>query len=234
MVFTKLGGQIMIAYYVALAAAITGAQPKSHQLFAYLERIDQPVILTPSGSGTNPVPTGNPGLWVTSNDYPSAALAEEREGLVGFLLKVGANGKVDNCQIILSSKSADLDSTACDLISQRARFSPARNPKGKPMSGSYANRVRWQIPSKGQNVSWNVPIPKPGHANLSFVVDENGKPSNCTISGSSIIDGAKTPCGTDVTFQPYYNSRGERIKVKVQTSQTVNITEENDADMKPE
>ena len=45
---------------------------------------------------------------------------------------------------------------------------------------------------------------------------------------------AKTPCDAGVTFQPHYNDRGERISVKVQMSQTVNITQENDADLNPE
>jgi hypothetical protein len=46
-----------------------------------------------------------------------------------------------------------------------------------------------------------------------------------------VADNARTPCDAGVTFQPYYNDRGERIKVKVQTSQTINVTEGNDDDL---
>src|SRR3546814_985901 len=39
-------------------------------------------------------PRGNPGTWVTPDDYPSRALREEREGTTGFKLAIDANGKV--------------------------------------------------------------------------------------------------------------------------------------------
>lgn len=224
----------MIAYYVASAAAMIGNSPAVYGTTANFERLDKPVIFLPPGNGINPVPTGNPGLWVTTNDYPALALREGREGLVGFTLTIGTDGRVQSCDITMSSGSLDLDDAACSLIRQRARFTPARNVKGKVQAGRYANRVRWQIPSKGQNVATNVPIPKAGQVNFTFVVDENGKPSQCQISGSALADNAKTPCDAGVTFQPYYNDRGERIKVKVQTSQTINITEGNDQDLKPE
>jgi TonB family protein len=216
----------MIAYYVALAAAMTGNSPYSNQQASFFERIDKPVIIFPPGKGSTPVPTGNPGLWVTTNDYPAFALSEGREGVVGFSLTIGLDGRVKTCNITSSSGSPDLDSTACTLIAQRARFTPATNEQGKAQTGRYANRVRWQIPSKGQNVAWNVPIPKQGQVNFTFTVDENGKPSNCQKSGSPETQSVKTPCDAGVTFQPYYNDRGERVKVKVETSQTVNIVEE--------
>ena len=224
----------MIVYYVALVAAITGNAPEQAHSRSYLELLRPVVMISPPGNGKNPVPTGNPGLWVTTNDYPATALREMREGMVGFSLTVGPNGQVSACDVTSSSGSSDLDAAACTLITQRARFTPARNEKGKAMSGRYANRVRWQIPSKGQNVARSLPIPKQGQVNFTFIVDENGKPKNCTISGSSLIESAKTPCDAGVTFQPYYNANGERIAVKVQTSQTVNVTEENDADLKAE
>ncbi len=221
----------MIAYYFAWAAAMIGNAPAMPGSVTYFERIDNPAVFLPPGNGNNPVPTGNPGLWVTTNDYPALALREEREGTVGFTLIIGTDGRVKSCEIASTSGSADLDAAACSLISQRARFTPARNAKGKAQAGRYANRVRWQIPSKGQNVARNVPVPKAGQVNFSFIVDENGKPTDCKITGSAVAENARTPCDAGVTFQPYYNPQGERVRVKVQTSQTVNITEANDADL---
>jgi TonB family protein len=224
----------MIAYYFALVTAMTGDAANIHKSVSYFERIDTPVILFPPGKGSTPVPTGNPGLWVTTNDYPAFALKEEREGLVGFSLTVGRDGRVISCSITSSSGSPDLDSTACTLITLRARFAPAKDARGKPQIGQYANRVRWQIPSKGQNVARNLPIPKQGQASFSFTVDENGKPSDCTMSGSPETQGAKTPCDAGVLFQPYYNNRGERVRVRVETSSSVRVTEEGDAAPKSE
>lgn len=91
-------------------------------------------------------PKGNPGNWATSNDYPSRALREEREGTTGFRVSVGPDGRVSSCSVTSSSGSPDLDETACSLITRRARFTPATDGEGQPTSGSYSNRVRWQIP----------------------------------------------------------------------------------------
>ncbi|CAM3970180.1 Protein TonB [Novosphingobium lubricantis] len=91
-------------------------------------------------------PKGNPGNWATSNDYPSRALREEREGTTGFRVTVGTDGKVTDCQITRSSGSADLDDATCANIRRRARFTPATDGDGNPTTGSYSNSIRWVIP----------------------------------------------------------------------------------------
>jgi len=101
-----------------------------------------PPRFSPKGAA----PKGNPGNWATANDYPSRALREEREGVTGFRVTVGPDGRVTDCQITSSSGSPDLDQTACEKIRQRARFTPASDGEGNPTSGSYSNRVRWVIP----------------------------------------------------------------------------------------
>jgi protein TonB len=101
-----------------------------------------PPRITPKGA----VPKGNPGSWATTNDYPSRALREEREGTTGFRVTVGPDGKVADCQITSSSGSPDLDEAACSNIRRRARFTPATDGEGQPTTGSYSNRVRWVIP----------------------------------------------------------------------------------------
>jgi protein TonB len=91
-------------------------------------------------------PRNNPGTWATTNDYPSRALREEREGTTGFRVTVGTDGRVTDCQITSSSGHADLDQAACSNVSRRARFKPATDSSGNPTTGTYANRVRWVIP----------------------------------------------------------------------------------------
>ena len=157
----------MIAYYFALSAAMTANVANPISSSNYLERLRPTVTLAPAAGG-NPVPAANPGLWVTTNDYPAEALREKREGTVGFVLTVGADGMVSACQITTSSGHPDLDTTACGLIAQRARFTPAKNAKGVDVAGRYANRVRWQIPPKGQFVPTNAPIPKPVRSISAF------------------------------------------------------------------
>lgn len=106
-----------------------------------------PVVAPPPRFQPKPAqPKGNPGNWATSNDYPSRALREEREGTTGFRVTVSPEGRVSSCTVTSSSGSPDLDEAACSNITRRARFNPATDGEGNPTTGSYSNRVRWQIP----------------------------------------------------------------------------------------
>lgn len=92
-------------------------------------------------------PRGNPGSWVTSDDYPSRALREERSGTVGVRLSVGTNGRVTSCTVTSSSGHSDLDSEACRLLERRARFRPAESSSGEPMASTWSSRFVWRIPN---------------------------------------------------------------------------------------
>ncbi|MBB3859760.1 protein TonB [Novosphingobium hassiacum] len=113
-----------------------------------------PVALPPAPAAPPPprfspkgaAPKGNPGSWATTNDYPSRALREEREGTTGFRVSIGTDGKVTDCQITRSSGSPDLDEATCANVRRRARFTPATDGEGQPTTGSYSNSVRWVIP----------------------------------------------------------------------------------------
>ena len=50
-------------------------------------------------------PKGNPANWATTNDYPTRALREEREGTTGFRVAVGPDGRVTSCNVTSSSGS---------------------------------------------------------------------------------------------------------------------------------
>ena len=93
-----------------------------------------------------PEPRGNPSSWANSNDYPSRALREEREGVTRFSVQVDASGRVSSCTVTGSSGHPDLDSTTCSLIQRRGRFRPATNGNGDAVSGSWSSAVRWEIP----------------------------------------------------------------------------------------
>jgi len=93
-----------------------------------------------------PTPKGNPANWATTNDYPTRALREDREGTTSFRVSVGPDGRVTGCSVTSSSGSPDLDDATCANVTRRARFNPATDGEGQPTSGSYSNRVRWVIP----------------------------------------------------------------------------------------
>jgi protein TonB len=93
-------------------------------------------------------PRGTPGTWVTSDDYPAAALRSGEQGRTGFRLDIGADGHITACTVTQSSGSAELDQTACRMLMRRARFTPARDAAGMPIASDYANNVVWTLPSE--------------------------------------------------------------------------------------
>lgn len=93
-------------------------------------------------------PKGNPGLWVTTNDYPQSAIRNEAEGVVKFRLSVGTNGKVTGCEVTGSSGTEALDRAACAKLMLRGRFEPASDSTGALVAGSYTGAVRWQLPKE--------------------------------------------------------------------------------------
>jgi TonB family protein len=101
----------------------------------------------PTASEQQPLPpiapATNPGSWVTTNDYPSRALREEREGTTAFRLDVGIDGKVMACTVTASSGHGDLDAATCNALMRRARFEPITGGGGP---ASWTSRVRWTIP----------------------------------------------------------------------------------------
>jgi protein TonB len=102
-------------------------------------------------TGESPVaraaqPLGNPGNWVTTDDYPSRALREEREGMTTITFDVYADGSVGNCRVTSSSGSPDLDEVSCQAMTRRARYRPAQNDRGEPVVSVGSQRIRWQMP----------------------------------------------------------------------------------------
>ncbi len=109
---------------------------------------DRNASASPSTRSPNsPTPRGNPGSWVTTNDYPSSALRERAEGRVSFKLTITESGLISNCEITESSGHARLDETTCRLLRRRARFSPALDRSGNPTAGEYSSFVDWAIPN---------------------------------------------------------------------------------------
>lgn len=91
-------------------------------------------------------PANSAAGWVTSDDYPARDLREGNQGVTGFRVIVGSNGRVQSCEITRSSGFAGLDKAVCANVTRRARFKPATDETGAKVVGSYANTVRWQIP----------------------------------------------------------------------------------------
>jgi TonB family protein len=119
-------------------------------MFAILLMLAAPADVAPPREsverGQPMIPATNPGSWATNDDYPAAAMRDEREGTSEFLLTIAPDGLPQRCEITTSSGHTDLDATTCRLLMERARFRPGRDEKGIPAGGTYFNRIRWQIP----------------------------------------------------------------------------------------
>lgn len=105
-----------------------------------------PAAPPPPSKASGASPRGNPGSWATPNDYPARALREERAGTTRFRVTIGPDGRVTDCQVTGSSGHADLDEATCKNVTRRARFKPALDQAGNPISDTYSNAVRWEIP----------------------------------------------------------------------------------------
>ncbi|WDA42056.1 energy transducer TonB [Erythrobacter sp. BLCC-B19] len=78
-------------------------------------------------------------------DYPRRAAQEEIEGTVGVRVTVTAEGRATNCSVSSSSGSDILDSAACKAVERYARFEPALNDAGEPISASWSTRITYKL-----------------------------------------------------------------------------------------
>jgi protein TonB len=106
----------------------------------------QPTPDKPAFAPKSVRPRNNPGLWATTNDYPSSSLRLGEQGSVRFELAVAADGRVSDCRVLVSSGSPELDAATCKRVIQRARFEPATDGTGGRVSGTYTGTIRWVIP----------------------------------------------------------------------------------------
>jgi TonB family protein len=120
------------------------------------------VFLVAALSALVGVPLGNPGEWVSTDDYPQIALQQELQGTVGFKLTIAKDGVPQACDIEQSSGHAVLDETTCKLLVQRARFAPDN------AASSYRSRVSWRIPQPPK-------IPLTMHGYLASAKVEHGE-----------------------------------------------------------
>ena len=162
--------------------------------------------------------TGNPGSWITSDDYPLEAMRQEIEGVTGFRLDIDTHGVPTKCTITSSSGSALLDNTACAKVMERARFNPAKDASGRPVGDVYSTRVDWRLPDTDGVVS--LP-PLPMHVVTTFYIETDGSVSDC----ETLMNGKPAPveghCAQQILGRRYpiqKDAAGNPIRQKMRTS----------------
>lgn len=177
---------------------------------------------------TNPRPASpltNPGNWVTTSDYPSQALREDFQGTVRFLLNIDLQGRVTKCTVTQSSGAELLDQTACDLITARARFSPATDKRGRAVPGTYANAVRWTIPTDRPQSK-----PSPSYFEFTQIVEADGSLGPCELVrtegiSAEVQERFRATCGKDGrSFDaPYTDGNGNPVRRRLRSIMQVMV-----------
>ena len=91
---------------------------------------------------------GNLPSLFSTDDYPPSALRNEETGTTAVRLTIGTDGRVSDCTVTASSGSTALDNATCNIIRRRARYTPAQDQAGNPITGSDSTRIRWEIPDE--------------------------------------------------------------------------------------
>jgi protein TonB len=100
----------------------------------------------PGGGGGG---IATPPRWISGRildaDYPRAAVRAHANGTVYMRFVVAPTGRVSDCRVTRSSGREDLDRTTCQLIKERLRYRPARDPAGNPVAYVIRGEQDWQI-----------------------------------------------------------------------------------------
>jgi TonB family protein len=142
-----------------------------------------------SSDGSLAAPRGNLTGLIRTEDYPLEALRAEQEGTVQVAISVDERGGVADCIVEQSSGSPSLDSQTCRLMWLRARFTPARDRRGKAVRGVYRQRITWRLEGGRPTAAWA------SRMMISFGPD--GKLKSCRIEGEGAYKDVAEDCGKD-------------------------------------
>jgi Gram-negative bacterial TonB protein C-terminal len=92
-------------------------------------------------------PKESPGRWVVSEDYPTKMLNAGQPAIVEFRMNVGPDGVPTQCHIQTTTRPKEFDDAVCGSLMRRAKFDPALDSDGNPISSYWRNRVTFLIPN---------------------------------------------------------------------------------------
>ena len=184
----------------------------------------------PSGLAKPPQPIGKATAWVTTNDYPPEALRENIEGTTRISLDIDKRGAITDCAVISGSGSKLLDLATCALVWGRARFSPAVDPGGNWVAGTFPFAVTWKIPRDSpalQAVQAGSPLPpgpRASHLVEDFTVEKDGSVTDCKVDSSFPGAVASQMCQQFTRVAPYLDADGNPVRKHVKLSSSAELT----------
>jgi TonB family protein len=209
-----------IAFLAATGSLVLATPVAAQQVNTVRDALEhlEAARLAESANPAPPVPATDPGTWVRSEDYPAWAAAGKVTGRVAIVVDVDASGRVTRCEVSESSGVADFDRLACEKVSERAQFRPARDEQGNPVAGQWQNRVVWALPEQGPQA-----IPQAGGLAVTLVVERDGSVSKCAVEraeGAAAEATSAALCNNIGSFQPPLDDEGEpqRVRIRLVTS----------------
>jgi protein TonB len=99
----------------------------------------------PGGGGRGGSPPRRIGGRLGDSDYPRWAWEAGISGTVEVIYAVQPDGRVNECEVVRSSGSRDLDAFTCQLIERRFRYRPARDRQGRPVRSRVIENHSWMV-----------------------------------------------------------------------------------------
>ena len=84
---------------------------------------------------------------ITDADYPRDARALKGGGDSVLTFEISASGTVERCEVLYTSGVEALDEAACKLVTERFRYEPARDDKGRPARQREMQTIEWRLKS---------------------------------------------------------------------------------------
>lgn len=84
------------------------------------------------------------------SDLPEDLREAKTGGELKLRYRIGVDGRVSDCRILVSSGRPQLDATTCRLITERFRFKPSRDASGRPVPAIMIENHGWYWPPEPQ------------------------------------------------------------------------------------
>lgn len=165
-------------------------------------------------------PRSSPGGWLTDADYPADAQRQKQDGTAGFRLDIDPTGTPVNCTITSSTGVASLDSATCARMMERARFTPAKDTKGREVADVYNGRITWRLPNREEGVR---PLPPmPFRHQVTFTIDDDGIAFDCSVTLNGVTTADTGQCRDIVThrYVPQQDAAGKPVAQRVRMTTT--------------
>jgi hypothetical protein len=95
--------------------------------------------------GVLPKPIGDTGKWLDQRDLGSVNTWHEFGAAASFRLVIGADGRIERCDVLEASLNSGLRANGCKSLIARARYEPARDPQGKAVRAALTYSTAYQV-----------------------------------------------------------------------------------------